>query len=130
MTKPVALITGITGQDGSYLCELLLSKALPVKENWTGIFSRILPLLSNEVVLKLITSPDLTFWASEVRSNFETGFFFIFNSIFAVTPSKETNKVVPPSLIAKMLLDPSILILSLLAFNETSAFKKYLNASS
>ena len=26
MTKPVALITGITGQDGSYLCELLLSK--------------------------------------------------------------------------------------------------------
>ena len=26
MKKPVALITGITGQDGSYLCELLLSK--------------------------------------------------------------------------------------------------------
>jgi GDPmannose 4,6-dehydratase len=26
LTKPVALITGITGQDGSYLCELLLSK--------------------------------------------------------------------------------------------------------
>ena len=26
MKKPIALITGITGQDGSYLCELLLSK--------------------------------------------------------------------------------------------------------
>ena len=26
MTKPIALVTGITGQDGSYLCELLLSK--------------------------------------------------------------------------------------------------------
>ena len=30
MTKPVALITGITGQDGSYLCELLLSKGYVV----------------------------------------------------------------------------------------------------
>ena len=30
MKKPVALITGITGQDGSYLCELLLSKGYVV----------------------------------------------------------------------------------------------------
>ena len=26
MKKKIALITGITGQDGSYLCELLLQK--------------------------------------------------------------------------------------------------------
>jgi len=30
MTKKVALITGITGQDGSYLAELLLSKGYEV----------------------------------------------------------------------------------------------------
>ena len=30
MTKPIALITGITGQDGSYLTELLLSKGYTV----------------------------------------------------------------------------------------------------
>src|SRR4029077_20485228 len=30
MTKPVALITGVTGQDGSYLAELLLSKGYEV----------------------------------------------------------------------------------------------------
>src|SRR5882762_9377139 len=30
MTKPVALITGITGQDGSYLAELLLQKGYEV----------------------------------------------------------------------------------------------------
>ena len=28
--SPIALITGITGQDGSYLCELLLSKGYTV----------------------------------------------------------------------------------------------------
>src|SRR4249920_586604 len=30
MTKPVALITGVTGQDGSYLAELLLAKGYEV----------------------------------------------------------------------------------------------------
>ena len=30
MTKPVALISGITGQDGSYLAELLLQKGYEV----------------------------------------------------------------------------------------------------
>ena len=30
MTKKVALITGVTGQDGSYLSELLLSKGYEV----------------------------------------------------------------------------------------------------
>jgi GDPmannose 4,6-dehydratase len=30
MTKKVALITGITGQDGSYLAELLLEKGYEV----------------------------------------------------------------------------------------------------
>jgi GDPmannose 4,6-dehydratase len=30
MTKPIALITGITGQDGSYLCALLLEKGYEV----------------------------------------------------------------------------------------------------
>ena len=30
MTKPVALISGITGQDGSYLAELLLEKGYDV----------------------------------------------------------------------------------------------------
>ena len=30
MSKPIALITGITGQDGSYLAELLLSKGYEV----------------------------------------------------------------------------------------------------
>ena len=34
--KPkVALITGITGQDGSYLTELLLSKGYEVRDNFT-----------------------------------------------------------------------------------------------
>ena len=31
MTSQVALITGITGQDGSYLAELLLSKGYHVR---------------------------------------------------------------------------------------------------
>ena len=30
MTKKVALITGVTGQDGSYLAELLLAKGYEV----------------------------------------------------------------------------------------------------
>jgi GDP-D-mannose dehydratase len=30
MTQPVALVTGITGQDGSYLAELLLDKGYTV----------------------------------------------------------------------------------------------------
>ena len=30
MSKPVALITGVTGQDGSYLAEFLLSKGYRV----------------------------------------------------------------------------------------------------
>ena len=30
MTKPVALITGVTGQDGAYLAELLLGKGYTV----------------------------------------------------------------------------------------------------
>ena len=30
MSKKIALITGITGQDGSYLCEFLISKGYEV----------------------------------------------------------------------------------------------------
>lgn len=37
MTKPTALITGITGQDGSYLAELLLQKGYEVH----GIVRRV-----------------------------------------------------------------------------------------
>ena len=33
--RKVALITGITGQDGSYLAELLLSKGYTVSNNWS-----------------------------------------------------------------------------------------------
>ena len=33
MTKKVALITGITGQDGSYLAEFLLEKGYLVHEH-------------------------------------------------------------------------------------------------
>ncbi len=33
--RKVALITGITGQDGSYLAELLLEKGYDVSRCWT-----------------------------------------------------------------------------------------------
>ena len=39
MTKKTALITGVTGQDGAYLAELLLTKGYSVhgwNQPWTG----------------------------------------------------------------------------------------------
>jgi GDPmannose 4,6-dehydratase len=51
MTKPVALITGITGQDGSYLAELLLSKGYHVvgmvRRSSTENFERIQHIKGN-----------------------------------------------------------------------------------
>ena len=45
MSKPIALITGVTGQDGSYLSELLLSRGYKVygmvRHSSTENFERI-----------------------------------------------------------------------------------------
>jgi GDPmannose 4,6-dehydratase len=53
---PTALITGITGQDGSYLAELLLSKGYQVigmvRRSSTVNFERIEHLLDNITVLQ------------------------------------------------------------------------------
>ena len=49
-TRKVALITGITGQDGSYLAELLLGKGYTVSLDWNVSVS-----LSAAVLLSTVT---------------------------------------------------------------------------
>lgn len=57
LEKPVALITGVTGQDGSYLAELLLNKGYAVhglrRRNSTFLNSRIDHLLENQPLFHL-----------------------------------------------------------------------------
>ena len=46
--KKVALITGITGQDGSYLAEFLLAKGYTVSYIFLDNFGRLAVLVGND----------------------------------------------------------------------------------
>lgn len=48
-TQKVALVTGITGQDGSYLAELLLEKGYQVH----GVKRRASSLIPNELIISI-----------------------------------------------------------------------------
>ena len=56
--RKVALITGITGQDGSYLAELLLEKGYDVhgtiRRSSTDLLSKNLPLVVYSLLLTAI----------------------------------------------------------------------------
>ena len=62
MKKKIALITGITGQDGSYLAELLLSKNYEVhgiKEERQLLILKTLIIYMKALLKKIKTSPPL-----------------------------------------------------------------------
>jgi GDPmannose 4,6-dehydratase len=67
-TGKVALITGITGQDGSYLAELLLGKGYTVRRRSLVVFLVRSSVLCCRVdVIRYATTPSISA-ATKVRS--------------------------------------------------------------
>ena len=60
--KPVALITGITGQDGSYLAEFLLSKGYIVHGIKGDLVHSILKELIIYIKILIKRQPSFTLW--------------------------------------------------------------------
>jgi GDP-D-mannose dehydratase len=70
MKKKIALITGVTGQDGSYLAEFLLEKGYEVHgiKRRSSLFKAFLPLLIQMYLFPVWINGDFLYLADFIYS--------------------------------------------------------------